>query len=61
VTEIETVILNQEPVTKMVDGRELRWFRHLLKMDSNRNPKDRMGRTYADTDKEKREDIAGGD
>jgi len=30
------VILNQEPVIKMVDGRELRWFWHLMRMGSNR-------------------------
>jgi hypothetical protein len=33
------VILNQEPVTKMVDGRELRWFGHLMRIDSNRKPR----------------------
>jgi hypothetical protein len=33
------VILNQEQVTKMVDGRELRWFGHLMRMDSNRKPR----------------------
>jgi hypothetical protein len=32
-------ILNQEPVTKMVDKRELRWFGHLIKMDSNKKPR----------------------
>ena len=29
-------ILNQEPVTKMVDTRELRWLGHLIGMCSNR-------------------------
>jgi len=29
-------VLNQEPATKMVDGRELRWLGHLIGMDSNR-------------------------
>lgn len=28
--------LNQEPVTKMVDRKKLRWFGHLIGMDSNR-------------------------
>lgn len=28
-------IINQEPVTKIVDSRELRWFWHLIMMDSN--------------------------
>jgi hypothetical protein len=32
-------ILNQEPVTKMVDRRELRWFRHLIRINSNRKPR----------------------
>ena len=32
------VIINQEPVTKMVDGRELRWFGHIMRMESNRVP-----------------------
>jgi hypothetical protein len=31
--------LNQEPVTKMVDRKKLRWFGHLLGMDSNRKPR----------------------
>jgi hypothetical protein len=31
--------LNQEPVTKMVDRKTLRWFGHLIGMDSNRKPK----------------------
>ena len=31
-------ILNQEPVTEMVDKRELRWFGHLIRMDSNKKP-----------------------
>jgi hypothetical protein len=28
--------LNQEPVSSMVDRRELRWFGHLVRRDSNR-------------------------
>jgi len=31
-------ILNQEPVTKMVDKRHLRWFGHLIRMDSSKKP-----------------------
>jgi hypothetical protein len=31
-------ILNQETVTKMVDKRELRWFRDLIRMDSSKKP-----------------------
>jgi len=31
-------IQNQEPVTKMVDKRELRWFGHLIRMDSSKKP-----------------------
>ena len=34
-----TVILNQESVTKIVDGRELRWFGHLMRIESNRKPR----------------------
>jgi hypothetical protein len=29
-------ILNEVPVTEMVDSRELRWFGHLIVMDNNR-------------------------
>jgi len=32
-------MLNEEPVTKMVERRELRWFGHLIRMDSNRKHK----------------------
>jgi len=32
-------ILIQDPVTKMVEKRELRWFGHLIRMDSNRRPR----------------------
>jgi hypothetical protein len=32
-------ILNQEPVAKMVDRKKLRWFGHLIRMDSNRKPR----------------------
>jgi hypothetical protein len=31
--------LNQEPVSKMVDRRQLRWFGYLIKIDSNRKPR----------------------
>jgi hypothetical protein len=31
--------LNQEPVSKMVDRRELRWFGHLIWIDNNRRPR----------------------
>jgi hypothetical protein len=30
--------LNQEPVSKMFDRRELRWIGHLITIDSNRKP-----------------------
>jgi hypothetical protein len=30
--------LNQELVTKMVNKKKLRWFGHLIGMDSNRKP-----------------------
>lgn len=68
-------IFDQEPVAKMVDSKKLRWFGLLIRMDSNRKPrqvwetklnkqgprknKDRMGTTYAEADEEKREDLAG--
>jgi len=32
-------ILNQQPVSKIVDRRELRYFGHLIRMDSNRKPR----------------------
>jgi hypothetical protein len=32
-------ILNQEPVSKMVHKRELRWFGHLIRIDNNRKPR----------------------
>jgi len=32
-------MLNQELVTKMVDNRKLRWFGHLIRMDSNMKPR----------------------
>lgn len=32
-------ILNQEPVPKMVDKREQRWFGHLIRIDGNRKPR----------------------
>jgi hypothetical protein len=32
-------MLNEEPVTKMVERRELRLFGQLIRMDSNRKPK----------------------
>jgi len=31
-------MLNEEPVTKMVERMELRWFGHLIRMDSNKKP-----------------------
>ena len=33
-------ILNEVPVTEMVDRRELRWLGHLIGMDNNRKPRD---------------------
>lgn len=30
--------LNQEPFTKMVDKRELRWFGHIIRVDSSKKP-----------------------
>jgi hypothetical protein len=32
-------MVNEEPVTKTVERRELRWSGHLIRMDSNRKPK----------------------
>jgi len=32
-------MLNGEPVTKMVKRRELRWFGHLIRLDSYRKTK----------------------
>jgi hypothetical protein len=32
-------MVNEEPVTKTVERRELRWFGHLIRMDSNRKHK----------------------
>jgi len=32
-------MLNEEPVTQVVERGELRWFGHLIRMNSNRNPK----------------------
>jgi hypothetical protein len=31
--------LNERPITKMVDRKKVRWFGHLIGMDSNRNPR----------------------
>jgi hypothetical protein len=33
-------ILDEVPVTEMVDRRELSWFGHLIRMDNNRKPRD---------------------
>jgi hypothetical protein len=33
------VIINREPVTKMADGRKLRWIGQLMRTDSNRKPR----------------------
>jgi hypothetical protein len=32
-------VLNQELGTKMFDNRKLRWFGHLIRMDSNMKPR----------------------
>ena len=64
---------NKEPVTKMVDGRLLRWFGHQIRMESKRKPrnygkqefgtavkrkaKDRMGRACVEGDEEKRRTL----
>jgi hypothetical protein len=32
-------ILNEVPVTEMVNRRELRWFGHLIRMDNYRTPR----------------------
>ena len=60
----------------MVNKKKLRWFGHLIGMDSNRKPSQvwetelskrgekedhRMGWTYAKADEKNREDLAGGD
>jgi len=31
-------ILNEVPVTEIVDRKELSWFGHLIRMDNNRKP-----------------------
>ena len=70
-------ILNQEPVTKMVDKREQKWFGHLIRMDSIKKPRQvwdarvegtwGRGRPRIEWEElvwkltKKREDLTGGD